>query len=129
MSNHLGSEGLVKVGSNTIAEVTAWTLSESSEMVEDTELSDTSKSFKADLKGWTVSIEAHWDETDAAGQEAMTNGTTVALNLYPEGAAGSDQYFTGSVIISGIERSGGISGVITASFTGQGTGALSKTTV
>ncbi len=129
MANHLGSEGVVKVGSNTVAEVTGWTLEETADVVEDSELSDTDKTYKADMKGWTVTIEANWDETDSTGQEAMTNGTTVTLNLYPEGADSGDQYFSGSVIIQGISRSGSKGTVIPASFNGQGTGALTKTTV
>lgn len=63
------------------------------------------------------------------GQGAMTNGAEVTLNLYPEGAASSDTYFTGSVLISGRKVNSPDEGVITAEFSFVGNGAMSETTV
>ena len=41
MANHRGSEGSVKVGTATIAEVTAWSLEESAATIDDSTLDDT----------------------------------------------------------------------------------------
>ena len=129
MATHKGSEGLVKVGSNTVAEVTGFSFDETADVIEDTQLSDTDKTFIADKFSWTGSIDCHWDETDSTGQGAMTKGTTVTLNLYPEGDTGGDTYFTGSAIIITISRGNAEGSTVTASFSFQGTGALATTTV
>lgn len=124
MANHKGSEGLVKIGTNTVAEVTGWSLEQTAEVIEDTELSDTAKSFKSDLTSWNGSIECHLDETDTNGQEAMTIGAEVTLHLLPEGDTTGDLDMYGSAIITGISEGGAIGGMVTRSFTFQGNGAL-----
>ena len=129
MANHQGSEGVVSVGANAIAEVRSWQLSESADTVEDTTMGDSAKSFKAGLTEWEGSIECYWDETDTNGQEALTSGAEVTLNLYPEGSASSATYFTGSAIVTGISRQGAHDGMVEASFNYKGNGSLTQSTV
>ena len=93
MATHTGSAGLVKVGSNTAAEIRSFTLDTSAEVLEDTTLGDTSRTYQIGKKGATVSVECWWDETDTNGQIAMAEGSQVVLNLYPEGADSGDYYF------------------------------------
>ena len=49
MANHKGSEGVIKIGGNTMAEVTGWTLTQSSSTIENTEWSDTTRTFLSGL--------------------------------------------------------------------------------
>lgn len=130
MSNHqAGTEGVVKVGANTIAETRSWSIDQSADTVEDTVLGDTWKTHQVSLKSWSGSLSAFWDETDTNGQVAMTIGASITLNLYPEGATTGDSYFSGTALITGITNKGGVGGMIEADFTFQGTGALSLSTV
>lgn len=129
MANHKGSEGVVKIGTSTIAEVKSWSLEESAATIDDTILGDTWATKKAGVQTWSGSLECFWDETDSTGQGAMTGGAAVTLNLYPEGATAGDTYFTGSVIITSISRSGANDGMVEASFSFEGNGALTQTTV
>lgn len=129
MANHKGSEGVVKVGSNTIAEVKNWQISEKSDVMEDTTMGDTAKTFQASLTEWEGSLSCFWDETDTNGQQAMTIGASITLNLYPEGATSGDTYYTGTALITSIERSANHDGMVESSFSFKGTGALTKTTV
>ena len=46
MATHTGSSGLIKVGTNTVAEVRSFTLDTTAELLEDTALTDTSKTFQ-----------------------------------------------------------------------------------
>lgn len=125
MANHLaGSEGVVKNGANTIAEVRGWSIEQQADTVEDTVLGDTWKTYQSSLKSWSGSLSAFWDETDTNGQVAMTVGASITLNLYPEGATTGDSYFTGTAIITGITNKGEVGGMVEAEFTFQGTGAL-----
>ena len=129
MATHTGSAGLVKVGSNTAAEIRSFTLDTSAEVLEDTTLGDTSRTYQIGKKGATVSVECWWDETDTNGQIAMAAGSQVVLNLYPEGADSGDYYFSGTYIITGSSVSVPTDGIIEATFNATMTGALTRGTV
>ncbi len=129
MANHKGSEGTVAIGANTIAEIRSWSISESGTTIDDSELADTWDTKLPGPQSWSGSIECYWDETDTTGQGAMTTGAIVTLNLYPEGNVTGDTYYTGSAIITGIERSGARDGMVEASYSFEGSGALTQSTV
>ena len=128
MATHTGSEGTVKVGSNTIAEIRSFSVATSADTAEDTTMGDSWRTYKTTLKSWSGSIDCFWDETDTIGQGALVEGSEVTLNLYPEGAATGDKYYAGSAIITGMTINSSFDGMVEASFTFQGTGALSGAT-
>ena len=129
MATHTGSSGLIKVGTNTIAEVRSFTLDTTAELLEDTALTDTSKTFQVGKKGATASIECFWDETDSNGQIAIAEGSQVTLALYPEGATSGDYYFSGTWLITAKSTSTPTDGMIEATFSATLTGALTRGTV
>lgn len=129
MATHAGNEGVVKVGSNTVAEVRSFTITTNADTAEDTVMGDTWKTHIATQKGWTAEVTAFWDETDTNGQGALIAGNTVTLNLYPEGASSTDTYLGGSAIVTAVGQSQTHNGVVEATFSFQGTGALSTSTV
>jgi len=128
MATHAGSEGLVKVGGNTLAEVRSFTLDISGEVIEDTSMGDSFRSYKAGLGTYTASVECFFDETDTA-QNALDVGSSLTLELYPEGAASGDTYFTGTVIVTGKSVTSSVDGMVEVAFTAQGTGGITETTV
>lgn len=128
MATHTGSEGTVKVGSNTIAEIRSFSVATSADTAEDTTMGDSWRTYKTTLKSWSGSIDCFWDETDTTGQGALVEGSEVTLNLYPEGASTGDKYYAGSAIITGMTINSSFDGMVEASFTFQGTGALSGAT-
>ena len=129
MATHTGSSGVVKVGTNTIAEVRSFTLDTTAELLEDTTLTDTSKTFQVGKKGATASVECFWDETDSNGQIAIAEGSQVALNLYPEGADSADYYYSGTWLITANSTSTPTDGMSEATFSATLTGALTRGTV
>ncbi len=129
MANHTGVSGVVKVGSNVVAELRSFTIDTTAELIEDTTLTDTSRSYQFGKKGATVSAECWWDETDTNGQIAIIEGSQVALNLYPEGADSGDYYFSGTWLIGSNSISIPTDGIIEASFNATMTGALTRGTV
>ena len=128
MAVHKGSEGLIKIGTDTVAEVTSYSIEESAEVLEDTSLGDTARTYLTSLTTFTGSLEVFWDETDTA-QNALTIGASITLNVYPEGADSGDTYYSGSAIVTGITRAASFDGLVTASISVQGSGALTSTTV
>ena len=129
MATHTGVAGVVKVGTNTVAEVRSFTLDTTAELLEDTALTDTSKSFQVGKKGASASVECFWDETDTNGQIAIAEGSSVALNLYPEGATSGDYYYSGTYLITANSVSVPTDGMIEATFSATLTGALTRGTV
>ena len=129
MATHTGIEGTVKIGANAIAEVRTFSIKQSAETIEDTTITDTAKTFIAGQTSWSADVSCFWDETDTNGQNAMTVGSSVTLNLYPEGATTGDVYWTGSAIVTSMDISVPTNGMIEASFAAQGSGALTRTTV
>ena len=129
MATHAGSEGTVKVGSNAIAEIRSFSLEETADTLEDTTMGDTARTYKSSLTTFTGSVDVFWDETDTTGQGALTIGASVILNVYPEGDASGDTYYSGSAIVTGVTRSSSFDGLVEASITVQGSGALTATTV
>lgn len=125
---HLGREGLVKISSTTIGELKNYSLSHSSDTVEDSVIGDTYRTRVATMKMWSVSGDMFWDETDA-GQLLMTIGSSVTLNLYPEGASSGDYYYSGSAIVTKFDVTANFDGLVEASTAFEGNGTLTTTTV
>ena len=129
MATHKGSEGIVKVGSNSVAEIRSYSIEESADTLEDTSMGDSAKTYKASLTSFSGSLDVFWDETDTNGQGALSIGAEVTLNFYPEGDTAGDTYYTGSAIVTGVSRTGAFDGLVEASISVQGNGALTETTV
>lgn len=129
MATHKGSEGTVKVGSSAVAEIRSYSIEESADTLEDTSMGDSAKTYKASLTSFSGSLDVFWDETDTSGQGALSIGAEVTLNVYPEGDASGDTYYTGSAIVTGVSRTGAFDGLVEASISVQGNGALTESTV
>ena len=132
MGTHWGNEGLVRVGSNTVAEVTEYEFTQSVTPVDDTAIGDAWKTHIAGsgIKEWSGSITCHWDEADTNGQEALVVGESVTLNLHPEGATSGDKYWTGTASITEVTMTVPMDGsTIRRTFNFMGNGALTLSTV
>ena len=130
MATHKGSEGIVKVGSsNVVAEIRSYSIEESADTLEDTSMGDSAKTYKASLTSFSGSLDVFWDETDSSGQGALSIGAEVTLNFYPEGDSAGDTYYTGSAIVTGVSRTASYDGLVEASISVQGNGALTESTV
>jgi hypothetical protein len=129
MATHKGSEGTVKSGANAIAEIRSYTITETADVLEDTTMGDASRTYLSSLKTFTGSIDCFWDETDTNGQMSLDPGASVTINIYPEGSGSGDTYYTGTVLITEKSITASFDGMVEASFSFQGTGALSETTV
>ena len=129
MATHKGSEGLVKVGSATIAEVKSYSLEESADTIETTKMGDAARTYLPSLTSFSGSIDCFWDETDTSGQVALAVGASVTLVFYPEGADAGDTYYSGTALVTGKTITGSFDGMVEASISVQGTGAITTTTV
>ena len=128
MATHHGKEGVVTVNGTEMGEVTSFTLETTGDVVEDTALTDATKSFVAGRTSFSGTIEMHFDETDAQ-QEALTAGSYISFVLLPEGNSSGDASYTGSGIITGMSINNSMDAIVSRTVTFQGTGALAVGTV
>ena len=129
MANHKGSEGTVHVGTNAVAEIRSYSLDEAADTIEDTAMGDTARTHQVSLTSWSGSGDCFWDETDTNGQVALSVGSSVTLKFYPEGASSGDTYYSGTALVTGKTITGSFDGMVEASISVQGTGAITTATV
>lgn len=129
MATYKGSEGTVKSGANAIAEIRSYSITETADVLEDTSMGDSSRTYLASLKTFTGSIECFWDETDTDGQMALDPGASVTINVLPEGSATGAKGYSGTAIITERAITAAFDGMVEASFSFQGSGVLTETTV
>ena len=128
MANHKGSEGTVHVGTDAVAEIKSYSFNETANTIDDTTIGNDAKTVKAGQTQFSGSVDVFWDETDTA-QIAMTAGAEITIKFYPEGAASTGKYYTGSAIVTSIDCSSAIDGMVEASYGLTGNGALTLSTV
>lgn len=129
MATHAGSEGKVFVAAAQIAEVKSWSMEVTSDTVDASIIGTQWRKNQATIKSWSGSLDAFWDESDTTGQGALSVGSTVTLNLYPEGNSTGATYWSGQAIVTSISYSGSFDGIVEATFSFTGTGALATQTV
>jgi hypothetical protein len=128
MATHHGKEGVVTAGGTAVGELTGFTLETTADVVEDTALSDATKSFLAGRTSFSGTLEMSYDETDSP-QQTLTVGSSIAFIVLPEGNTSGDEKFSGTGIVTGMSVSNAMDAVVTRSVTFQGTGALTRATV
>ena len=128
MATHHGKEGVVTIGGTTLGNASGFTVDTTHDVVEDTALGDSMKSFLAGRGTFTASIDMNFDETDS-GQTTMVQGAELTFAFLPEGNESGDRKFSGTGIVTGMSVGVPLDGVITRTVSIQGTGGLTIGTV
>ena len=128
MATHHGKEGVVTIGGTTLGNATGFTVDTTHDVVEDTALGSSMKSFIAGRGTFTASIDMNFDETDS-GQTTMVQGAELTFAFLPEGNESGDRKFSGTGIVTGMSVGVPLDGVITRTVSIQGTGGLTIGTV
>ena len=128
MATHLGKEGTVQVGSNAIAEIRSFSIDETIDVVEDTSMGDSAKTYLASIKDFSGTIDVIFDETDTNGQTALSVGSSVTVNFAPEGTDSGDVKLTGTAIVTAKSVTSSFDGLVESTISIQGSGGLTTTT-
>ena len=102
MATHKGQDGVVKVGSNAVAEVRSFSIEQTADTVEDTVMTDTSRTYITTLNSFSGSLDVFWDETDTNGQVALGIGNSVTIKFMPEGDQSGDTFYEGTALVTGL---------------------------
>lgn len=129
MATFSGSDGVILVGTDQVAEVRSYSIDETMDTLEDTSMGDTSRTYKTSLKSFSGSADVFFDDTDTSGQGGLTVGTSATLNIQMEGNTTGDHKLSGTVLVTGRTITASFDGLVEASITFQGTGALTESTV
>ena len=128
MATHHGKEGVVTVGGTAIGNVTGFTIDTTNDVVEDTSLEDTSKTFKAGRGTFTASIDMNYNE-ESAQQASLLQGSSLSFVFLPEGNTSGDESFSGTGIVTSMSVGVTLDGMTTRTVALQGNGALTIGTV
>ena len=128
MATHHGKEGVITIGGTTLGNATGFTVDTTHDVVEDTALGSSMKSFLVGRGTFTASIDMNFDETDT-GQTTMVQGAELTFAFLPEGNESGDRKFSGTGIVTGMSVGVPLDGVITRTVSIQGTGGLTIGTV
>ena len=128
MATHTGSEGLIKIGSDTLGELRSYSLETTGDTIEDTSMGDSARTYKSGLTAWSGTASLYFDEADTA-QTALTVGSSITIKVYFEGQSSGDKFYEGSAIVTGKSVSASFDGLVESEISFTGTGALSLSTV
>lgn len=127
MATNHGSTGEVFVASAQVAEITAWSITETAEFADDTALADTATSTNSTaITSWSGEFTCYYDDTDTNGQEALTVGSSPTLHLYPGGDGSGNYDYTGTARITQIVHSVTRGAIQERTFSFEGSGTLTK---
>lgn len=117
MAHISGKAGQVDAAAQ-VTGIKSWSLDYTADTLETTDFADAGvKTYVVGGSGWSGSFEGFKD-----GAPLPVGGDAVTIKLYESQAA--NQFWTGSAFITGISVNVAQDGVVTYSYTFQGTGAL-----
>lgn len=128
MATFAGKDGIVKIGSNTIGEIRSYSIEQTMDTIEDSTMGDGDRTYVASLKSFTGSLDCYFDEADS-GQTDFQVGDTGTISVLMEGDTSGDHSLSGSILVTGRTITASFDGMVEASITFQGTGALTEGTV
>ena len=92
MAKYNGTNGAVKIGATSVGEINKWEFSREVSPVMGRAFGATIETAAAGVAKCTGTISGFYDPNDSGGQDAIVAGATVALDLYLDGTASSDDY-------------------------------------
>ncbi len=128
MATLVGKDGVVKIGSNTIGEIRTYSLEQTMDVIEDSSIGDADRTYTSGLKTFSGSMDVYFDDTDT-GQLDVQVGDTGTISVQVEGDTTGDHQLSGSIIVTGRTITASFDGMVEASVSFQGTGALTEGTV
>ena len=128
MATHHGKDAVVHVGGTNIGQATGFTVDTTHDIVEDTALGSSMKSFVVGRGSFTASIDMNFDDDDTA-QGNLVQGSSLSFEFMPEGSGSGEQKLSGTGIVTGMSVGVTLDGVTTRTVSIQGTGGLTIGTV
>lgn len=123
-----GNDGVIKIGSDVLAKVVSYSLTETAAVQRDDGMGEAWQGNKAGKKSWSARVEARFDDSDTA-QEALTAGASGSAVFIPRGDTSGNKTKTGNFVVESVEENLNQDDRAMRSFSITGDGALSAGTV
>jgi predicted secreted protein len=140
-TSYTGESGVVKFSDTAssvaaVASVRNFTIDQETDAIESTVMGAGNRSYLPGLRQFSGTMDVFFrdDTSGGAGQEALfnaaksTQSTSTAIELYPSGETTGIK-LSGNVIITGHSITSNFDGMVEASITFQGDGALTRTNI
>jgi len=129
-----GNDGSLRdTDGNLIGELNSFTLNITQKNESHSSFNDEWEDTTATTKSWSVEGAGQYDPDDtyqdALVDEVISGDSTYSIEVRPEGNTTGDVNFTGSITLGEVSINASSEGVIGFSFSGAGTGAVTKGTV
>ena len=131
MSALVGNTGVISVNSQNIAEVRSYSIEMTADTIETTAMGDgSSRRYVKGLNTFSGTADVYWAAShfSTADLDGLIQGavgsSAVALRVYP---SGTGAYWGGNIIVTGYSVSASFDGLVEASISFQGDGALTYT--
>jgi hypothetical protein len=122
VASYRGKDGVLRIGDPLapVGNLQNWNLDETTDTVAGWGMGDTYENTFTTVRRWTGSAEVYLDDADPTGD--LRVGDEIALELYPGGVVTGSGYFSGTAMITGLNRSGDKAGIpgLTVNFLGSG---------
>lgn len=105
--------------------IKSWTLDYKADLYDSTNFDDSSggRSYVSSFTGWSGSFEGFY----STGNTIVPGSSSLKITLRTSSTGTNDLYY-GNALITGMAVGAGVDGLVTQSYTFQGTGALAFTT-
>ena len=124
MAIYTGKGLVVKFGSDTLTHVRSASVTNKIDTVEITAATDTAKTYVTTTVGFEASVELLADDTTELFDTELVVGTSGAFIINPEGVAVGATKYSGTAIITSVQLSSPYDGLVAASLSLLGNGAL-----
>ena len=106
MATHFGSDGSVKLVTSggsvaQVGELLNWTVTMTTDAVENTSMGDTNRTYVKGLSTGTGSMSLYLDPDDAVQQD-LVQGDSVDCEFYVEGQDSGDTKYSGTFIVTSV---------------------------
>jgi len=143
MATYTGHDGVIKLAdtdasltSTAVGNLRNFTIEQTQDTIEDTVMSTANvRTYKPGLSTFTFSGDVYFEESASGVQNAMDDlvtktgeGSTATFEVYPAGEDTGMRKLSGSMIITSWSITSSVDGMVEASFSAQGTGALTVAT-
>jgi hypothetical protein len=144
MATYTGHDGVVKFndtdagigGLNPIGNLRNFSIEQTQDTIEDTAMGTANvRTYKPGLSTFTFSGDVFFDESNVihnALDDLVTKtseGSVAEFEVYPAGEDSGRRKLSGSMIVTSFSITSSVDGMVEASFSAQGTGALTVATV
>jgi predicted secreted protein len=128
-TTYTGQDGAITMGGTAVAELRSFSIDLTNNTVEKTVMGDDWKSHYTIQQEWSGSADIFYNQSSnvVSGISSITSGNSVAFIGYPAGSTAAYPKVSGNIIVTGLSIKTAMDGLVEASISFTGNGAMAVT--